>query len=73
MLTNLETLQNQLRLNNMTRITSNFAYLDIRDNLTSKYIEDKLSEQYGSIIRWAIVSTDNQRLKICFTYEKGEN
>lgn len=57
----------------MTRIISNLAYLDIRDNLTSKYIEDKLSEQYGSIIRWAIVSTDNQRLKICFTYEKGEN
>lgn len=57
----------------MTRIISNFTYLDIRDNLTSKYIEDKLSEQYGSIIRWAIVSTDNQRLKICFTYEKGEN
>lgn len=57
----------------MTRIISNFEYLDIRDNLTSKYIEDKLSEQYGSIIRWAIVSTDNQRLKICFTYEKGEN
>lgn len=57
----------------MTRIISNFAYLDIRDNLISKYIEDKLSEQYGSIIRWAIVSTDNQRLKICFTYEKGEN
>lgn len=57
----------------MTRIISNFAYLDIRANLTSKYIEDKLSEQYGSIIRWAIVSTDNQRLKICFTYEKGEN
>lgn len=57
----------------MTRIISNFAYLDIRDNLTSKYIEDKLSEQYGLIIRWAIVSTDNQRLKICFTYEKGEN
>jgi hypothetical protein len=57
----------------MTRIISNFAYLDIRDHLTSKYIEDKLSEQYGSIIRWAIVSTDNQRLKICFTYEKGEN
>lgn len=57
----------------MTKIISNFAYLDIRDNLASKYIEDKLSEQYGSIIRWAIVSTDNQRLKICFTYEKGEN
>ncbi len=73
MLTNLETLQNQLRLNNMTRIISDFAYLDITDNLSSKYIEDKLSGQYGAIIRWAIVSTDNQRLKICFTYEQGEN
>lgn len=57
----------------MTRIISDFAYLDIIDNLSSKYIEDKLSGQYGSIIRWAIVSTDNQQLKICFTYEKGEN
>lgn len=57
----------------MTRIISDFAYLDITDNLSSKYIEDKLSGQYGAIIRWAIVSTDNQRLKICFTYEQGEN
>ena len=56
----------------MTKIISDFAYLDITDNLTSKYIEDKLSEQYGSIIRWAIVSTDKQQLKTCFTYEKGE-
>lgn len=72
MLTNRETLLNQLRLNNMTKIISDFAYLDITDNLTSKYIEDKLSEQYGSIIRWAIVSTDKQQLKTCFTYEKGE-
>ena len=57
----------------MTRIISDFTYLDITDNLSSKYIEDKLSGQYGPIIRWAIVSTDNQRLKICFTYENGEN
>lgn len=57
----------------MTKVVSDIEYLDIIDNLSSKYIEDKLSDKYGSIVRWAIISVENKQLKICFTYEKGEN
>lgn len=57
----------------MTKIVSDIEYLDLVDNLSSRYIEDKLTDKYGSIVRWAIISTDNKQLKICFTYEKDEN
>ena len=57
----------------MTKVVSDIEYLDIIDNLSSKYIEEKLSDKYGSIVRWAIISVENKQLKICFTYEKGEN
>lgn len=57
----------------MTKVVSDIEYLDIVDDLSSEYIEDKLENKYGSIIRWAVISVENEQLKICFTYEKDEN
>lgn len=57
----------------MSRISSEIAYIDKIDNLSSEYIEQNLKAKYGELIRWAIVDIQADKLKICLTYEKNGN
>lgn len=51
-------------------IISNIITIRV-DNIKTNEIEAKLSQNYGEIIRWAIVDVDsNNNLKISVTYEK---
>lgn len=54
----------------MTKILSEITYIDNKDDLSTKYIEQSLKSKYGELIRWAIVDIQRNKLKICLTYEK---
>lgn len=51
-------------------IISNIITIRV-DDIKTNEIETKLSQNFGEIIRWAIVDVDNNNnLKISITYEK---
>ncbi len=51
-------------------IFSDVVFIDKPDVLSTTKIENRLTETYGSLIRWAIIDTTDKKLKICITYEK---
>lgn len=55
----------------MTKILSEITYIDKKELLSTDYIEQNLRAKYGELIRWAIVDTQVDKLKICLTYEKS--
>lgn len=54
----------------MKQIVSDIAVISINKN-NYQELERILCNNYGSIIRWAIVDIIDNKLKICFSYEKG--
>lgn len=57
----------------MTKILSEITYLDKKEDLSTEYIEHNLKAKYGELVRWAIVGIQDDKLKICLTYEKNGN
>jgi hypothetical protein len=51
----------------MTKILSDTIYID-----KSFEIDTYLNENYGEIVRWAIVEVDESQYKIAFSYEVKE-
>ncbi len=54
----------------MNSILSDILYINVSNN-TTELIEKELSKKYNSIIRWAIIAIENDKLKISVTYETG--
>lgn len=54
----------------MTSILSDTIYID-KKYCTTQEIEAILVKKYGSIIRWAVVEVEENRLKLTVTYETG--
>ncbi|MBQ8459129.1 hypothetical protein IJ541_03385 [bacterium] len=53
----------------MKSILSTVIFIDKTSCIES--IEEKLKENLGSIVRWAVIGVENSKLKICVTYESG--
>lgn len=53
----------------MKEIISDIVYIKKTTELAE--IESQLSENFGSVIRWAIISVEEESLKISVTYQKG--
>lgn len=53
------------------QILSEITYLKLKKQPDTELIESELSKQFGSILRWAVVSVEDDCLKLCVTYEKG--
>ena len=74
MLTIQEILQSLLPLSNlkgMKLILSEIIWITPENISNREEIEKILTQQYGSLIRWAIVDLSGNKLKISVTYEKG--
>ena len=74
MLTSHEILQSLLPLSNlkgMKLILSEIIWITPENISNREEIEKILTQQYGSLIRWAIVDLSGNKLKISVTYEKG--
>lgn len=53
------------------QILSEITYLKSIRQPNTDQIESELTEQFGSILRWAVVGVEDSGLKLCVTYEKG--
>lgn len=42
------------------------------ESITTEYIENELTKKYKAPLRWAIIESKNDKLKLCITYEKEE-
>ena len=74
MLTSQEILQSLLPLSNlkgMKLILSEIIWITPENISNREEIEKILTQQYGSLIRWAIVDLSGNKLKISVTNEKG--
>lgn len=51
-------------------INSDVIWITKTNSLNRENIESQLSKEYGELIRWAIIDKQDDKLKICLTYEK---
>lgn len=54
-------------------IDSDVIWISSTNSSNREEIEKHLTNLYGSLIRWAIVDVNENKLKISVTYEKGYN
>ena len=54
----------------MKSILSDIFYIN-KNNNSTETIEQELLNKYNSIIRWAVIAVESDKLKISVTYEKG--
>lgn len=52
------------------QIMSTIAHIPRPESLNTQIIEELLQKRYGELIRWAIIDSDANELKISITYEK---
>lgn len=50
----------------MRKLLSDTVYFDI----SVSDVEAELTKRYGSIVRWSVVEVEEDKIKVCFTYEK---
>lgn len=53
------------------QVISEITYIEKTETLDNIAIEKILIDKFGELIRWAIVEVQEDKLKVCFTYEKG--
>lgn len=51
-------------------ILSDVIRIPFKAPLESEQIEKYLTDNYGEIIRWAIIEIAEDKLKVCFSYVK---
>ena len=52
-------------------INSDVIWLTTTNSSSREDIEDQLTKDYGNLIRWAIIDKQDNKLKICLSYEKA--
>lgn len=53
-------------------ILTDITYIPRIENISTAYIEECLCDKYANLIRWAVIDTSDDKLKIDVTYEKTE-
>lgn len=52
------------------QILSDVIEIKLAETPTREHIENYILSNYGDIIRWAIIETKANSIKLCITYEK---
>ena len=52
----------------MTKIVSDIITITKPDSISGSILEDMLTEQYGEIIRWAVVDVIEDKFRISLSY-----
>ncbi len=50
-------------------IRSDILKINKIENFDNIYIEEEISKHFSSIIRWAIISIDNEHIEISISYQ----
>lgn len=54
----------------MTQLVSDTVMLDYSLPIDNLQLEQTLENQFGEVIRWAIVDITQTKIKVCVTYQK---